>query len=360
MKIKKIITCLIFALSITACSAKEEPVKNDSQISENKQELKKYNTVYYEYLDTVSYFIAYTKNEEDFKKYKDIIEEDLKKYDQLYNSYDSYEGVNNIKTINENAGKEPVEVDSEIIDLLDYCKDFYNKSDGKINIAMGRLIKLWHNERDNAVSNPKEAKIPSKEALEEAAQYDDIEKIVVDKTKNTVYIDDPNIQMDVGAIAKGYTLKNIEKDLRDAGLKNAIVSVGGDDVIIGDNPSKDDGTFRIAIEDPVKRNSNEYSSIINIKDTTVVTSGDYQRFFKVGDKIYHHIIDPETMYPSQYFKSVSVVHDDIALADALSTYLFTVDLEEGKKIAAEYGAEVFWIDNDLNEYRTEGYEKIEE
>ena len=360
MKIKRIIICLVFALSITACSTKEEPKETNNQISENKQYLRKYDTVFYEYLDTVSTFIAYTENEEDFKKYKDILEEDLKKYDQLYNSYDSFDGVNNIKTINENAGKKPVKVEPEIIELLDFSKDFYAKSNGKINIAMGRLIKLWHNERDNAMSNPEKAKIPSKESLEEAAQYDDIDKIVIDKTKNEVYIDDSNIQMDVGAIAKGFALKNIEEDLRDAGVKNAIVSVGGDDVIIGENPEKEDGTFKIAIENPVRSKDEPYSSIIDLKYTTVVTSGDYQRYFKIGDKIYHHIIDSDTMYPSQYFKSVSVIHDDIALADSLSTYLFTVDLEEGKKIAEEYGAEVFWIDNDLNEYRTEGYEKFEE
>lgn len=379
MNFKKIITCLALMLSLAACQTNDSSKvdeNNKVSISENKtskkvlksedksdvtsDELIKYDTVYYDYFDTVTTFAAYTKDEKEFEKYKEVLEKNLKKYNELYNTYDSFDGVNNISTINKNAGKKPVKVDKDIIELLEFCKDFYDKSDGKINIALGSLIKVWHNERELAIANPKKAELPKKELLEEAASHNDIDKIIIDKENSTVFIEDPDIQIDVGAIGKGYGLKKIEENLRKEGLNHAILSIGGDDVLIGDNPTKENGEFKIAIQNPDLSAEDPYSSIINLKDTTVVTSGDYQRFFKVDGKVYHHIIDPDTLYPSQYFKSVSVIHDDIALADALSTYLFIVDVQTGKKIAEKYGAEVFWIDNDFNEYRTDGYKNIED
>lgn len=377
MKLKKIITCLVLMLSLVSCQINDSLKVDEKKIyiSENKNNkvvkkkgkaavssngLIKYDTIYYDYFDTVTTFLAYTKDEKEFEKYKEILEKNLKKYNELYNTYDSFNGVNNISTINKNAGKNPVKVDKDIIELLEYCKDFYYKSDGKINIALGSLINLWHNERELAIKNPKKAELPKKESLEEASSHNDIDKIIIDKENSTVFIDDPDIRIDVGAIAKGYGVKKIVENLKKEGLNHAILSVGGDDVLIGDNPSKNNGEFKIAIQNPDLSAKDPYSSIINLKDTSVVTSGDYQRFFKVDGKVYHHIIDPDTLYPSQYFKSVSVIHDDIALADALSTYLFIVDIKTGRKIAEKYGAEVFWIDKDYNEYRTEGYKNIED
>ena len=363
MKIKRIIACLAIVLSFTACQASEESeenVANQKTISEKTEKYTKYNAVFYDYFDTVTTFLAYTEDEKEFERYKEILEKNLKKYNEFYNTYDSFDGVNNIKTINENAGKNPVKVDPDIIELLEYSKDFYDITDGKINIALGSLLKIWHYERELAMANPEDAKLPSKEDLEEAASYNDIEKIIIDKENNTVFIEDPNIQIDIGAIGKGYGLKKISENLRKEGVNNALLSIGGDDVIIGDNPSKENKAFKIAIQNPDLSSDDPYSSIINLRDTTVVTSGDYQRYFKVDGKAYHHIIDPDTLYPSQYFKSISVIHEDIALADALSTYLFIVDIQTGKKLVEEYGAEAFWIDKDLNEYKTDGYKKLED
>ena len=364
---RKLLVLAALGLSLTGCSkeAQDKPrlqsIEEKSEDKKNSNEPKKHEETIYEYFDTITAFIAYTDSDEDFEKYSNILKDELSKYHKLYNSYDEFEGVNNFLTINQNAGKEPVKVDPEIIDLIEYSKKMYELTDGKINIAMGSLLGLWHDYRQVSLEEPEKAAIPKEDELKEASKHSDIEKIIVDKEKSTVFIEDPNIKIDIGAIGKGYATQKISQRLEEEGLTNAILSVGGDDVLIGENPSREDGLWKIAIKNPdLADKENPYVSIVGLIDTSVVTSGDYQRFFEVDGKKYHHIIDPATMYPSTKWKSVSVAMDDIALADTISTYLFIVDLAEGKEIAEKMGAKVLWVDTDGKEYRTDDWEELEE
>lgn len=322
-------------------------------------ELEKHTEKVYEYFDTITTFMGYTKDEEEFNHYVSVLNEELKRYHQLYNSYDAFEGVNNFRTINENAGKKPVEVDSKIIELIEYSKEMYDLTGGKINIAMGSLLGLWHDAREISVDNPDEARIPEESVLKKASSHKDINAIEIDKEKNTVYISDPDVRIDIGAIGKGYATKIIAKRLEEEGLKHGILSVGGDDVLIGDNPASENSYYKIAIQNPdIEDKENPYSSVVSLRNTSVVTSGDYQRYFMVDGKRYHHIIDPETMYPSTKWRSVSVILDDIAEADTISTYLFILDYEEGLEFAKKVGAEVLWIDEDYNSFATEGWPEV--
>lgn len=386
---KKILMILALAATFSACAninekeniekPKLEAVKDDStQADDNKSkednsgvesedtplnsettELEKHTEKVYEYFDTITTFMAYTKDEEEFNHYVSVLNEELKRYHQLYNSYDAFEGVNNFRTINENAGKKPVEVDSKIIELIEYSKEMYDLTGGKINIAMGSLLGLWHDAREISVDNPDEARIPEESVLKTASSHKDINAIEIDKEKNTVYISDPDVQIDIGAIGKGYATKIIAKRLEEEGLKHGILSVGGDDVLIGDNPASENSYYKIAIQNPdLEDKENPYSSVVSLRNTSVVTSGDYQRYFMVDGKRYHHIIDPETMYPSTKWRSVSVILDDIAKADTISTYLFILDYEEGLEFAKKVGAEVLWIDEDYNSFATEGWPEV--
>lgn len=386
---KKILMILALAATFSACAninekeniekPKLEAVKDDSiQADDNKNkednssvesedtplntettELEKHTEKVYEYFDTITTFMGYTKDEEEFNHYVSVLNEELKRYHQLYNSYDAFEGVNNFRTINENAGKKPVEVDSKIIELIEYSKEMYDLTGGKINIAMGSLLGLWHDAREISVDNPDEARIPEESVLKTASSHKDINAIEIDKEKNTVYISDPDVRIDIGAIGKGYATKIIAKRLEEEGLKHGILSVGGDDVLIGDNPASENSYYKIAIQNPdLEDKDNPYSSVVSLRNTSVVTSGDYQRYFMVDGKRYHHIIDPETMYPSTKWRSVSVILDDIAEADTISTYLFILDYEEGLEFAKKVGAEVLWIDEDYNLFATEGWPEV--
>lgn len=331
----------------------------DTPLNTETNELEKHTEKVYEYFDTITTFMGYTKDEEEFNHYVRVLNEELKRYHQLYNSYDAFEGVNNFRTINENAGKKPVEVDSKIIELIEYSKEMYDLTGGKINIAMGSLLGLWHDAREISVDNPDEARIPEESVLKTASSHKDINAIEIDKEKNTVYISDPDVRIDIGAIGKGYATKIIAKRLEEEGLKHGILSVGGDDVLIGDNPASENSYYKIAIQNPnLEDKENPYSSVVSLRNTSVVTSGDYQRYFMVDGKRYHHIIDPETMYPSTKWRSVSVILDDIAEADTISTYLFILDYEEGLEFAKKVGAEVLWIDEDYNLFATEGWPEV--
>lgn len=375
MKLSRIFLSLFLIIGLSSC-AKEEKATSDrikgpvvkvgdntsekeyDESTKSSKQLEKFDKVYYNYFDTVTSFTAYAKNEDQFNEYTDLLEEELEKYHELFNSYYDFDGVNNIKTINDNAGKGPVKVDPSIIELIEYSLDFYEKTDGKINIGLGNVINMWHDAREESIADESKAWVPTKRELEEAASHSDIKKIKIDKEKLTVEIIDPKMTIDVGAIGKGFATKKVENILREHNISTAILSVGGDDAIIGENPNKDNGKWRIAIQNPDLNANDPYSSVVAVNNTAVVTSGDYQRFYEVDGKRYHHIIDSDTLYPSDYFRSVTVILDDIALADSLSTYLFTVDLEKGKEVAKTYGAEVLWIDKDGNQYATDGYEKL--
>lgn len=384
MRLRKIFYPLAFVLVLASCAnnkdnkepATDEVSKTEENVSmtedENRKEeakdsnpkennLEKLDKTYYEYFDTVTTLLTYSDDKESFDKSCDILEEELAKYHKLYNSYDDFEGVNNFKTINDKAGIEPVKVDPEIIELIEYSKKMYDLTDGNINIAMGSLLGLWHEYREMSIDDPSKAAIPSKEELEAKSEHKNIDAIEIDKENSTVYINDPNVQIDIGAIGKGYATEKMANKLKENGFNRGILSVGGDDVIIGANPNSSTGFWKIAVQNPfLEDKDNPYSSIISVKDTSVVTSGDYQRFFTVDGKNYHHIIDPATKYPSDKWKSVSVKADSIALADTLSTYLFIVDHETGLKKAKENGIEAYWIDPEGNEFKTDGWETIED
>lgn len=384
MRLRKIIYPLALVLALTACAnnednkepATDEVSKAEENVrvteDENKEEdskdaspkennLEKLDKTYYEYFDTVTTLLTYSDDKESFDKSCEILEEELAKYHKLYNSYDDFEGVNNFKTINDKAGIEPVKVDPEIIELIEYSKKMYDVTDGNINIAMGSLLGLWHEYREISIDDPSKAAIPSEEELVAKSEHKNIDAIEIDKENSTVYINDPNVQIDIGAIGKGYATEKMAKKLKENGFSRGILSVGGDDVIIGANPNSSNGAWKIAVQNPfLEDKENPYSSIVSVKDTSIVTSGDYQRFFTVDGKNYHHIIDPATKYPSDKWKSVSVKADSIALADTLSTYLFIVDHETGLKKAKENGIEAYWIDPEGNEFKTDGWEAMED
>ena len=382
---RKYVALLALALTLTACannkenteeskpkltaveenSTSNEEADQEENQEDNKEEIKetsldgkfvKNQTNIYDYFDTITSFIAYTKDDQEFDRLVGILKEELSVYHKLYNSYDEFEGVNNFYTINQKAGIEPVKVDKAIIDLVKYSKEMYELTDGKINIAMGSLLGLWHDFREMSINNPDKAAIPAEEDLVSASKHRNIDAIEIDEENSTVYINDKDVQIDIGAIGKGYATKIIGEKLKESGLEHGILSVGGDDMLIGDNPGAENRNYKIAIQNPdLEDKDNPYVSIVSLKDTSVVTSGDYQRYFVVDGKRYHHIIDPETMYPSTKWTSVSVILDDIALADTISTYLFIIDHEEGLKFAKENNCEVMWIDQEGNQYKTEGW-----
>lgn len=284
----------------------------------------------------------------------EAFEKELVHYHQLFDIYFNYRDVNNIKTINDQAGKEPVKVDPEIIEMLKLCEEIYQVSDGKVNVAMGSVLNLWHEARMAGMEDPEQAKLPEMDLLVVASQHTDISKLVIDEAAGTVYIEDPDMRLDVGAVAKGFAAQRLADFLKSQGVEDALLDLGGNVIALG--KKIDHSNWRLATQNPDLEDEKGYCHIVKLQDKAIVTSGDYQRFYIVDGKKYHHIIDRDTLMPTTYFSAVAVIAEDSGLADGLSTALFSMDLEAGKKLADRYDdIDVLWTAPDGTEYMTDGF-----
>ena len=312
---------------------------------------KQYNATFLTLFDTVTTIVGKADSKEEFQKTAQQIHDALLEYHQLFDIYNDYDGINGLKSINDAAGKNPVQVDRRVIDLLLDCKEYYALTGGKVNPAMGSVLQLWHEARNDGINDPVHAYLPDQQALENAALHTEFDCVVIDESAGTVFITDPQVSLDVGAIAKGWSVQRV-CEVAPEGL---LVSVGGN--VCATGPKDSAGTpWVIGIQNP--DGGSEYLHTVYLSRGSVVTSGDYQRAYRVAEKTYHHIIDPETLYPSAYWRSVTIVCDDSGLADALSTALFLLSLEEGRELAASCGVEVLWVDGSGQTYYTAGFESM--
>ena len=310
---------------------------------------KQYTATFLTLFDTVTTIVGPGETEEAFQVKAQQIHDDLLYYHQLFDIYQEYEGVNNLKTVNDQAGVAPVTVDRAIIELLQDCKNYYEITDGKVNVAMGSVLSLWHDARTEGLRDPRTAKLPDRDKLAVAAVHTDIDDVIIDAEASTVYLSDPALRLDVGAVAKGWATQRVAEQAP-SGL---LISVGGN--VCATGPKNGESPWVIGIQNPDGEGN---LHTLYLERGTVVTSGDYQRTYWVEGKQYHHIIDPDTQMPSDYWRSVSVICDDSGLADALSTALFLLPLGEGQALAAGCGVEVLWVDADKQEYSTSGLEAL--
>ena len=166
-----------------------------------------------------------------------------------------------------------------------------------------------------------------------------------------MYITDPQVRLDVGAVAKGWSAQRV-CEMAPGGL---LISVGGN--VCATGPKDETGTpWVVGIQDP--DGGDAYLHTLYVTGGSVVTSGDYQRAYTVDGKLYHHIIDPETLYPSAYWRSVTIVCADSGLADALSTALFLLPQEEGQALADKCDAKAMWVDGEGNITYSPGFEDL--
>ncbi|MBO5907972.1 MAG: FAD:protein FMN transferase [Clostridia bacterium] len=308
----------------------------------------------YEFFDTVSVIMSYKGDAEaEFSANATAVFDLLGEYHKLFDIYHEYAGVNNIKTINKNAGIAPVEVDERLVDFLLYAKEIYTLTEGKTNIAMGSVLKLWHDAREHGADNPDGAYIPDGAALSEAALHTDINNLVIDEENSTVYISDSKMSLDVGAIGKGYATERAAELLISRGVSSYVLNIGGNIRAIGQKVTGEG--WLTAITNPDKTSSESFACKVKIKNTSLVTSGDYERYYVVDGVRYHHIIDPVTNMPADYFSSVSIFTLDSGLADALSTALFCMSYEDGLRIVESIeGVEVIWITKGGEIKKTDG------
>lgn len=312
--------------------------------------------------DTVHVISGYDKSEQEFKKKVKFYQEEMEKLHKLYTSYEDFQGINNISTINENAGIKPVKVDRNIIDLLKDTLERNKEISDKVNIAAGNVIDLW----DKAKT---EGKLPEQSELEKMQKCAKIENIVIDEQNSTVFIKEKCTKLNLGAVAKGYAVEQVTKKMEKAGMTSFIISAGGNVKVVGKRkiPKKESeitdlksckNQFCIGIalplyndnnidkSNPYNNGRNDYLAKIATENMSIVTTGNYQRYFVMDNKVYGHVINLETLKPEDSFASVSVITEDSGLADFMSTTLFLLSYEEGKalieKMSKKEKIDVIW------------------
>jgi thiamine biosynthesis lipoprotein len=318
--------------------------------ADTQSETKIYEATFLTLFDTVTVIKGGAESKDAFSEIAYAIHDELLEYHQLFDIYNDYEGITNLKTVNDRAGEEPVKVDPRIIELLLDCKEYYNLTGGKVNVAMGSVLYLWHVARENGFNDPQNAKLPDDAKLQEAALHTALDAVIIDEEASTVFISDPSVRLDVGAVAKGWAAQRAAENAP-SGL---LISVGGN--VCATGPKDANGTpWVVGIQNPA---GDDYLHTLYVSGGCLVTSGDYQRYYVVDGSQYHHIIDPETLYPGAFWRSVTIVCEDSGLADALSTALFLLPLEDGQKLLEQCGAEAMWVDAEGNQYYSTGFKAL--
>lgn len=236
-------------------------------------------------------------------------------------------------------------ISEDLASLLSQGLSITRESDGAFDIAIAPLTSLW----DFTAEDPK---VPDDAAIQKALPLCSSDGVTIDGQDITLPSDD--IQFDVGAIAKGYIADRMKDLLVKKGVKSAIINLGGNVLCIG---SKPDGTpFKVGIQKPFA-DRNETEAVMDITGKSVVSSGIYERCFKQGGKLYHHILNPQTGYPyDNGLISVTIISDQSVDGDALSTTCFALGLEDGLKFAEKKGVQAVFITEDYKLHYTDGFQ----
>lgn len=314
MKKTLFITTLFLSLVLVSCSPS------------------RYNTQIFGYFDTVVAIDGYFESKSEFERACVIAEETLKEYDGIFDIYDNGE----LKALNQ---KKSLTASSDLANAVAFGIKAEKATNGYCNIAMGSILSLWHVARE-----AEEPYLPDFQALENASKHTDISNVQINED-GRITLTDSEMSLDMGAIAKGIVSDVLRERLVEAGFDNMYVNMGGNVMAIGD---KDGKGWNVGIQDPV--NEAGIVDAISVTDSCLVTSGSYQRYFEFDGKRYHHIISPDTLYPSDMYLSVSVLYENGGWADALSTALYNMTVDEGKAVLEEFdNIGVMWITAD-NEY----------
>jgi thiamine biosynthesis lipoprotein len=240
--------------------------------------------------------------------------------------------------INRNAGGSPAAVSGELLDVLEQAKAYAATSGGAFDPTVGPLVKLWGIGGD-------EPRVPGKGEIASALALVDYRDLLIDREAGTAFLRRSGQALDLGAIAKGYAADQAVAAAKKAGVRRAIIDLGGNVFALGERRKGE--AWRIGIQDPRQERGVSLGTL-RVKDKSIVTSGMYERYFEAGGKRYHHILSTKDGYPVENgLLAVTIVADFSIDADALSTAVFALGYEEGRAlIEARPGVEAVFVFDD--------------
>lgn len=327
MKIKYVtilLLCICLPLVFVGCDSKsEEPVSRETYL-----------------MGTIINIKAYGKNADK------AVQASVDKISDIENKMSLNISTSEINKINKNAGIAPVKVSKNTFDVVKASLIYGEKTKGSFDITVEPLVSLWGIGTDKA-------RIPSKDEISNALSLINYKDVVINEKESTIMLKRKGQAIDLGAIAKGYTADELKKVLLNYNVSSAFLNLGGNVYVLGNKPDKT--PWKIGVQNPLEPRG-DYLGIVSVSDKSVVTSGNYERFFERNGKRYHHIFDTKTGYPAEKgLISVSIISDKSIDGDALSTSVYTLGLDEGKKLIESLkDVEAVFVTNDKKVYTTSG------
>lgn len=273
---------------------------------------------------------------------------EIKRLHDLTNRFDE---ASQISEINRAAGKAKVLVDADVLTMIKRSRELADRVDRTFDITVGPLADLWGIGRKGDY-------VPARADVEKVLPLVDYRLVVVDEPPGTVYLPKAGMSLDLGGIAKGYAVDRVIELLKARGVKSALVNAGGDVRVIGRRP--DGKPWRIGVQDP--RKPDAVIARLSLENwDTMETSGDYQRFIEKDGVRYSHILDPRTGFQPRRLASVTMVINNSADGDVLSTALFVLGPERGLELLGQFpGAEAIMVTDDGKVIVSKGLEgKVE-
>ena len=273
----------------------------------------------------------------------EVIDKGFHEIERLEKAANFYSPDSEISQINTHAGISAIKVSSDILELLTKARYVSEKTDGAFDLTIGPVISLYDFHKQIA---------PDNAAIIKNLTLVNFRDIVINRDQSTVFLRRKGMLIDSGGIMKGYAASKAAEVLKKHGVNSGIVAVAGDISTFGLKP--DGSPWRVGIRDPRARGKDEVMAALQLRDMSISTSGDYERFFIMNGRRFHHLISPKTGYPSGECRSVSIIATDGAFADAFATGIFMLGPETGVKILEEIGLEGIIIDRKGSLHTTPG------
>jgi len=246
--------------------------------------------------------------------------------------------------VNASSGGPPVKTDPELLKLIREALNIARETGGAYDPTVGAVTRLWN-------FSGGEPRLPSQVEIDQALAKVGWERVKIDESAGTVELPAAGMALDLGGIAKGYSLDRAREVIKSLDIKAALVNAGGDIVAVGEKaPGK---PWRVGVQDP--RNPTGMIAVANLKDKVIVTSGDYERCFVQNGKRYHHILDPKSGYPATGMQSVTIVGNSGVECEPRGTSAFVLGAEKGLKYVGSIpGLEALLIDAQGQTHKSPG------
>lgn len=283
---------------------------------------------------------------------EDVLDLAVERISELADKITTNDPDSEMDNVNEAAGVEAIEVSEDVFPLVEAADNYSKVTDGGFEYAIGPVTDLWRIGFDDA-------RVPEPDEIEAVLPLIDHTKIELDADSRTVFLQEPGMKIDLGAIAKGYIADEVKKLFIENDVTTAVIDLGGNVVVMGDSPNREGEGFNVGVQDPFDSRGS-YVAALNLKNQSIVTSGVYERSIEQDGEIYHHLMNPETGYPfDNELASVTIISNKSIDGDALSTVVFGFGLEAGLEyVNKAANIDAIFITKDKDVYTSDGLSEI--